>query len=130
MKKTLIVSLFVIATMPLLAAGSSSVAGTWKIHNNIAGNESDLECTFSPKDKVLTGSCKGENGDLKLTGTVDGSKVTWKYESEYNGTPLTLTYAGTLDDSGNMKGDVDVEPFGVSGEFTATPSKTDTGAQK
>ncbi|MGO9337844.1 MAG: hypothetical protein ACLPH3_03125 [Terracidiphilus sp.] len=130
MKKSFIASMFVLATMPLLAADSSSAAGKWKIHNDIAGNESDQECTFAQNDKALTGSCKTENGEVKITGTVDGKKITWKYESEYNGTPLTMSYTGTCDDTGNMKGDVDVEPFGVSGEFTATPSKTDTGAQK
>ena len=49
--------------------------------------------------------------------------MTWKYESEYNGSPLTLTYTGTLDDSGKIAGSVDVDPFGVTGDFTATPSK-------
>ena len=58
-----------------------------------------------------------------MTGAVDGKKVTWKFDSEYNGTPLTLTYTATLDDSNKISGSVEVEPFGVSGDFTATPVK-------
>ena len=129
MKKMFIPTALLLAAMPLLNA-QSGISGKWKVHNNIAGNESDQECTLTQTDKELTGSCKGENGDLKLTGSVDGKKLTWKYDSEYNGTPLTLTYTGTLDDSGSIKGEVNVDPFGVTGDFTATPAKADTSAQK
>ena len=43
-----------------------------------------------------------------------------KYDSDYNGTPLTLSYTATLDDTGKFAGTVEVQPFGVSGDFTAT----------
>ena len=66
-----------------------------------------------------------EGKDLAVTGTVDGKKVTWKYDSDYNGTALTLTYTATLDDSDKISGSVEVQPFGVSGDFTATPVKED-----
>jgi hypothetical protein len=36
---------------------------------------------------------------------------------------LTLVYTATLDDSGKIAGIVEVQPFGVTGDFTATPSK-------
>jgi hypothetical protein len=130
MKKSFIASLFVFATMPILAAGSSGVAGKWKVHNNIAGNESDQDCTFVQTDKVLTGACKGDNSEVKISGSVDEKKITWKFDSEYNGNPLTLTYTGTLDESGNIQGDVQVDPMGVTGDFKATPVKADTSAQK
>ena len=39
---------------------------------------------------------------------------------DYNGSPLTLTYTATLDDSGKIAGNVEVDPFGVTGDFTAT----------
>ena len=130
MKKSFIATLFVFATMPVLAAGSSGVSGKWKVHNNIAGNESDQDCTFVQTDKVLTGSCKGDNSEVKITGTIDGKKITWKFDSEYNGTPLTLTYTGTLDDSGDIQGDVQVDPMGVTGDFKASPVASDAGAKK
>ena len=106
------------------AAAAPNLTGQWSVHNSIAGNESDQQCTFVQTDTKLTGACKSEDGkDLPLTGTLDGSKVTWKYDSEYNGSPLTLTYTATLDDSGKIAGSVEVDPFGVTGDFTATPSK-------
>ncbi len=105
------------------AAGASSLAGKWSIHSSIAGNESDMACTFAQTDNKLSGSCKSNDKDLQITGSLDDKKVTWKYESDYNGTPLTVTYTATLGDSDKFTGTVDVQPFDVTGEFTATASK-------
>lgn len=98
---------------------TGNVNGSWKIHNSIAGNESDMSCNFTQKDKTFTGSCATEIGTVNLTGTVDDKKVNWKYKTEYNGGPLTLTYAGTLDAADKMTGKVTVEEYSVDGEFSA-----------
>jgi hypothetical protein len=129
MKHIFISAVLLFATTRLLTA-EAAISGNWKVHNSISGSESDQDCTLSQNGKELTGTCKGENGEVKLMGSVDGNKINWKYDSEYNGTPLTLTYAGTLDDSGAIKGDVNVDPFGVSGDFTATPVKSESTTQK
>ena len=105
------------------AAGAPNLTGSWTLHNSISGNESDQPCKFVLAENKLTGSCKSQDDkDLEVTGTIDGNKLTFKYDSEYNGTPLTLTYSATLDDSGKIAGTVEVQPFGVSGDFTATPT--------
>jgi hypothetical protein len=78
---------------------------------------------FVQTDDKVTGSCKAADKEVPVTGTLEGKKVTWKYDMDYNGSPLTLTYTATLDDSEKITGSVEVAPFGVSGEFTATPSK-------
>lgn len=105
------------------AAGAPGLTGLWTVHNSIAGNESDQECTFVQAEDKLTGSCKTTDKEVQVTGSLDGKKVTWKYESEYNGSPLTLIYTATLDDSEKIAGSVEVQPFGVTGDFTATPLK-------
>ena len=74
-------------------------------------------------ENKLTGTCKGQEKDVEITGSLDGNKVSWKYESDYNGTPLTLIYTATLDDSGKISGSVEVQPFSVTGDFTASPAK-------
>jgi len=123
MKKLLALSTLVIASSAF-AAGAPSLTGTWSIHNSIAGNESDQACKFVQTDNKLTGTCKSqEDKDLPITGGLDGKKLTWQYESDYNGSTLTLVYTATLDDSGKITGSVEVQPFGVTGDFTATPSK-------
>jgi len=123
MKKLLALSALVIASSAF-AAGAPSLTGTWSIHSSIAGNESDQACKFVQTDNKLTGTCKNqEDKDLPVTGSLDGKKLTWQYESDYNGSPLTLIYTATLDDLGKITGSVEVQPFGVTGDFTATPSK-------
>ena len=98
----------------------SSVTGLWAIHSNIAGNENDMACQLAGIDNKITGSCKSQDKDIPVTGTVDGNKVMWQYQSDYNGSPLTLIYSATLGDSGKITGTVEVKPYGVTGDFTAT----------
>src|SRR5436305_8416196 len=117
MKTLSLVSLLLVASAVLAADGY--VVGTWKMHTNIAGNENDQECTFTQKDAALGGTCKTEKGDLNLKGTVDGKKVSWQYEVEYNGSPLTLVFTGTVDPVTKMSGTIEVQPMGVPGDFTA-----------
>ena len=124
MKMLLIPSLFIFAATSALAAGAPNLTGQWTVHNSIAGNDSDQECKFVQTEAKLSGTCKSsEEKDVPVTGAVDGNKVTWKYDSEYNGSPITLTYKGVLDDAGKIAGSVDVDPFSVTGDFTAAPSK-------
>ena len=104
----------------MLAADTSSVVGTCKMHTNIAGNENDQECTFTQKDATLSGTCKTDKGDLAVKGTVEGKKVSWQYEVEYNGSSLTLVFTGSIDPPTKMSGAVEVQPMAVQGEFTAS----------
>ena len=122
MKKLLAIGVVLLASSAF-ANGSPNLTGKWTVHQNIVGNESDQECSFVLTENKLTGTCKGTKKDVEIKGGIDGNKLTWQYESEYNGTPLTVKYTATLDDSGKISGTVDVDPFGVSGDFTATPVK-------
>ena len=123
-----------LATFALLFAssafGAQNLTGHWAIHNNIAGNENDQVCELAVTDNKITGSCKSqEDKDLPVTGTVDGNQVTWQYQSDYNGSPLTLIYKATLNDSSKFAGTVEVQPFGITGDFTATPAPGVQSAQ-
>ncbi len=121
--KKLFASSVVLFASSAFAAGAPGLTGQWSVHNNIAGNESDQACTFSVADNKISGSCKSTEGkDLPVTGTIDGNKVTWQFKSDYNGTELTMVYTASLDDSGKISGSVEVQPFGVSGDFTAKPT--------
>lgn len=130
MTKFLAPSLLLLASASAFAAGTPAITGQWKIHNSIAGNESDQQCSFTLNDKDLTGSCKTKEGDTPVTGKLTDNKLTWQYNSDYNGTQLTLIYTATLDDSGKIAGTIEVQPFGVSGDFTATPSRAEDAQQK
>jgi hypothetical protein len=123
-KRIFLVALFVLASTTC-AVATPSVAGKWTIHRSIAGNEGESICTFNLTGDNVTGDCQAEGNKADLTGTVDGNKVTWKYDVDYNGSTLTLTYTGTLDDTGTLSGTINVQPFNVDGEFTAKPFKED-----
>ena len=120
---------FFLLTVLLTAAPHSfaedqlSVAGKWQVHSSTAGTETDSVCTFSQNGGDLTGSCNDDqNGEKKITGKVDGKKVSWTFKSDYNGTPLTVNYEGTLDGE-KIAGTLTVPEFSVEGEFKATKSK-------
>lgn len=115
--------LLALAAIPVSAADAPSVAGKWKVHNSIAGNENDQDCTFTLKDKDITGTCSLEQGSAEVTGKVGDASITWQYKMEYNGTPLTLVYTGTIDKDSKIAGTVEVQPMSITGDFTATPSK-------
>jgi hypothetical protein len=123
--RTLFLSILLASASALaVRADDVSLSGKWEVHSKVAGNESDVACTFTQKDNDLVGSCATDHGDKPLTGKVNGTKITWSYDSEYEGTPLTVKYSGTIDSvAAKLSGAVSVEQFGVDGDFTAALSK-------
>jgi len=119
----LFVSTLMLLTLPAFGADAPKLAGKWNIHQSIAGNESDSECTLIVNDNKITGECKSEDKSNPIEGTIDGNKVTWTLTGEFNGAPLKLEYKSTVDSADKFSGTVDVHPFEVSGEFTATAVK-------
>jgi carbon monoxide dehydrogenase subunit G len=104
------------------SATTLSLTGKWKVHIAIGGNEQNQKCSFTQTDKALAGTCDSDHGEVKIAGSVDGGKITWKFDSEYQGTPITLTYTGAFDDKGKLSGSVEVQPFNVTGDFDVSPA--------
>jgi len=102
-------------------AAPASLAGKWHNHTSVQGTDYDSDCVITQTDKAIAGSCKSDNGEIKIAGTYDSGKVTIKGDSEYQGTPINLTYTGAFDASGKLVGTVDVQPFAVSGDFELKP---------
>lgn len=105
------------------AADTAPLTGRWQIHSSVANNESDQDCTFTQKDADLSGTCVSDSGTVKIAGKVDGKRVSWAYKSEYNGTPLTVNFDGTMTADNKITGSVDVPEFSAGGDFTATLAK-------
>jgi hypothetical protein len=114
---TILAALLVTATQ---AATGDPLTGEWKVRNDVAGNVSEMTCSMSQKGEELTGSCVTEQGKVEITGKVVETSVTWVFRSTYNGGPITLNYKGSLKD-GQVAGEVTVEEFSVTGEFSAAP---------
>jgi len=117
--KTILISLLLVVAG---AADKAALAGKWQIHINIADHESDQSCTFVQNGNDLSGTCASTGGTSALTGKVDDKKITWTYKVNGSSGPVTLNYRGALNSATNMTGSVNVEEYGVEGEFTATQS--------
>jgi hypothetical protein len=120
--KTAILSFLAISFLNA-APDNPSITGKWQVYTSISGSDSDMTCTFAQKDDALTGNCAGERGTFEITGKVADGKVTWSYRTEYNGTPLTVKYAGAMTSATRIKGSVEVPEFSVSGDFTANQAQ-------
>jgi len=101
-------------------AAVALLSGTWKIEADVAGETHTGTCNIEQAQEKLSGTCKLEHGEAALTGEVKGTTVTWSHKGEYNGEALTANYKGTVESPTTVKGDLDVQPFDVSGTFTAT----------
>ena len=122
MKALALLFLLAFAAINVSAADAPSLTGKWKIHNSIAGNESDQDCTFTQTDKDFAGTCSVEQGTVQVSGKIGDANITWSFKTEYNGSPLTLVYTGTIDKDSKISGTVEVQPMSVMGDFTAVPS--------
>jgi hypothetical protein len=103
-------------------AADGPVSGVWKISGKVADNAVEMTCKIKQADKKLTGSCKNTNDgtEYSLTGEVNETNVQWKYTRDFNGTEITSTYKGTLDDkSMTITGKFNVQPFDIDGDFNA-----------
>jgi hypothetical protein len=111
------------AALHATPATADSLPGTWKLTGDVAGNPLVETCTIKQAGAVVTGSCTNEQGGpYEVTGDVKDGKVTFKHGGDYQGTALTIVYSGTLAAPAQLKGTVEVQPFGVTGTFTAAPA--------
>jgi hypothetical protein len=127
MKSSLVLLVLAAAAGLVQAQATPSISGKWKIHTSMV-QESDSTCTFTQAGTELTGACDGDNGKFNITGKVDGNKVTWSFKTDYNGSPLTVSYQGTLESDSKISGSSLVEEMSLGGDFTAvrdseTPAK-------
>ena len=115
---------FLTAIATLGTPQTASVAGKWNVSSNVGGTQSEAVCTFTQKDDgALAGTCETDQGPREITGKVEAKNVTWQFNTTWEGQTLTVIYSGTLQEPTKMTGRVDVQPMGVSGEFTATQPK-------
>lgn len=115
--------IFLLALPMSAAAANVSIAGKWEVATSVAGTDGTAVCTFTQSDTTLSGTCKGDDGDHALTGKVDENKITWQYNTQYGGGDLTIIFSGTVDAANEFTGTVDVEPMGVTGDFSAKRAK-------
>jgi len=122
--------LFVAQTATVPAAPVAPVAtGSWTITGDVQGYPITETCTLTQTDAKIAGTCTNGEKTQPTTGTVADKTITFSHPGEYEGQPLTLTFAGQLDDSGKLSGTIDVQPLNFQGVFNATKSAAATPPQ-
>jgi len=114
----------VVAVAPsvaLAAAPTADISGTWTTEFDSQVGKQTYTYTFKVEGGTLTGHSKSNIGESDLTGTVDGDKVTFVENLDYQGTPLAITYTGQIVSADEIKFKRDVGGQGGE-EFTAKRS--------
>lgn len=100
------------------ATPSADISGTWTTEFDSQVGKQSYTYTFKLEGETLTGHAKSNIGEGGLSGTVDGSKVTFVENLDYQGQALAITYTGEIVSADEIKFKRDVAGQGGE-EFTA-----------
>ena len=109
-------------TTAITAALAADIGGTWTTTFDSTVGEQTYTYTFDLDGETLTGHAKSNVGEGDLRGTVDGDKVTFVENLDYQGQALAITYTGQIVSADEVKFSRDVAGQGGE-EFTATRQK-------
>lgn len=118
---TALIAIFALASTALPAAAQTSLAGTWKASFVTPDHTYPARLELSQDGDTLTGTVGSEQGDTKLTGTVQGQTISFKFDTRDpggSGNTLAIGVSATNGSDG-LKGD-----FSVDGNPTGTFSAT------
>ena len=94
-----------------------NVTGAWLFQVATPNGIGSPTFNFKQEGEKLTGQYKGAFGEAPVTGTVKDNKIEFTLKVEVQGQTLTLTYTGTIEKDGTMKGTVAMGDVG-SGTWT------------
>lgn len=111
---------------PVLLVGQEKtpdVSGTWELTVETPQGTGNPTIVLQQDGEKLTGVYKGRFGEVNLQGTLKGTEITFSITVNAQGTDLTITYKGTVEND-SMKGSVD---FGGFAEGTWTGKRKKEG---
>lgn len=117
-----VATLAVAPTAAVAAAPSADISGTWTTSFDSQVGQQTYTYNFTVAGGKLTGHSKSNIGESDLTGTVDGDKVTFVENLDYQGQKLAITYTGQIVSADEIKFKRDVAGQGGE-EFTARRQK-------
>jgi uncharacterized protein with FMN-binding domain len=109
-------------TAAIAAAPTADVSGTWTTSFDSQVGQQTYTYDLKVADGKLTGHSKSNFGESDLTGTVDGDKITFVENLDYQGQKLAITYTGQIVSADEIKFKRDVAGQGGE-EFTARRQK-------
>ena len=105
----------------IAAAPSADLSGTWTTSFDSQVGTQTYTYEWKVEGNTITGHAKSNLGEGPLTGTVDGDKVTFVENLNYQGQALAITYTGQIVSANEVKFKRDVAGQGGE-EFTAKRS--------
>lgn len=102
----------------IAAAPSANISGTWGSEFDSQVGKQTYTYDLKVDGNALTGHSKSNFGESDLKGTVDGDKVTFVENLNYEGQALAITYTGQIVSANEIKFKRDVGGQGGE-EFTA-----------
>ena len=102
------------------ASDKTDISGAWSFQVESSAGSGSPTFTFKQDGEKLAGQYKGAFGEAPLTGTVKGNKVDFVIKVEAQGQQMTITYAGTVEKDGSMKG---TAQLGEAGSATWTAKR-------
>ena len=122
MKNTLrAVAVLVLSVASMAGAQQTKidVTGKWLFTVTTSAGNGTPTVTLKQDGEKLTGHYSSSQlGEADLTGTVKGTIVSFAFGTDVQGTHLDVTYSGTVESQGSMKGTVNLSGLG-EGTFTA-----------
>jgi hypothetical protein len=73
MKRVVFITVILLAACLLAAQTSANVAGLWNVTIRMPGGTASEQWTIQQKGSVVTGTAKGEHGELPVSGKVEGA---------------------------------------------------------
>jgi hypothetical protein len=115
-------TLLVFALMPL-AAHAADISGKWTSSFDTQIGKQEYTYTFKVEGTKLTGKAKSANGESDLLdGKVDGDKVSFVENLNFQGNAVKITYTGKVVSNDEIKFSRDVSGFAQE-ELTAKRAK-------
>jgi len=102
----------------IAAAPAADIGGTWTSSFDSQVGQQTYTYTFEVEGGTLTGHSKSNFGESDLRGSVDGDKVTFVENLNYEGNMLAITYTGQIVSADEITFKRDVGGQGGE-EFTA-----------
>ena len=100
------------------AGDKTDISGVWAFQVETSAGSGSPTFTFKQDGEKLAGQYKGAFGEAPLTGTVKDNKVDFVIKVEAQGQKMTVTYTGTVEKDGTMKGTAELGEVG-SATWTA-----------
>lgn len=105
---------------PSKDAAAPSLTGTWIVSLQLDTLSATPTLNLKQDGDKLSGDYISEQyGKFPVTGTVKGSDLTLSFSMSAQGTPVDVTYTGTIQKDGSLKGSANYGDM-MSGTFTAT----------